>query len=79
MMHPRHLEEGKLVRIDWEDAMISLEYDEDDTTVTASTYGVIVKVDQAHVVIAGETCTQGTYRHLTYIPIGMVRAVAALS
>lgn len=70
----------KLVKVTWLDAQASAtnayaEYEIPHAPIEINTLGWLLRQDEHGVSIANEWCTDATYRGLTFIPHGMIKAV----
>lgn len=75
--------EKPLVAVKWLDAHGSglnayAEHELPHAAIEITTYGLLVREDAAGVSVAGEWCSDGTYRSCTFVPKGMLVSVTPL-
>ena len=74
-----------LVAVVWDDAHVAqvdsftAEECRERAAVTMTTFGLLIRDDDRLVAVAAETCTDATYRGVTFIPRGMVREIIPIT
>jgi hypothetical protein len=75
----------RLVAVIWDDAHVAqvdsftAEECRERQAVTMTTFGLLIRDDDKLVAVAAESCTDATYRGVTFIPRAMVREIVKLS
>lgn len=75
------MSDKKLVAVTWQDAHGSAvsayaEHEIPHAAIVVTTYGLVLREDDAGISVANEVCEDGTYRGVTFIPRGMIVKVA---